>query len=313
MKQAKSIFLSGGLIDANNANHSDYYNKGTICPFCLEKVFWTRPHEKLINGTLYPISATFKHHKGDPLDCEARAKSAEGKKILEEMSIIFSTESKEQRKPIWDKYLWELFKTGLLDFYSGVYETTRLPFDPLLLPLSRPIPDKRIDYFAKALAGMWHVVASSTYSTETNQLIDWHETVAHQKENILSSMAASSFTIKTPAPIHYQCTIEVMESLFNRKDNHLLTRMALVSLDNMIDETWESFLVTLRKLSEIQMKTPDFMLSEDDATFFEKCFALFLGIIFLIDWHELSKRPWKQIVQRKSKATISLRGQGFGR
>ena len=111
MKLAKSIFLAGELVDATNISHSDYYEKGLICPFCYEKVFFTKEFERVVEGKTVKVSASFRHHKGDPLECEARAKSTEGKVLLQ----VISSESRQQRKEIWQKYLWDIFTKNKRD------------------------------------------------------------------------------------------------------------------------------------------------------------------------------------------------------
>lgn len=142
MKYAISIFLGGELIDATDANHSDYFDKGLICPFCYEKVHFSNSYDKLVNNKIVNYSASFKHHKGDPLDCEARAKSSEGKELLQ----IISKEAKKQRVELWKKYLWDIFCKNKRDENIKVLK-------PLNVFLNTPI-NQTVDYYLEVLFTM---------------------------------------------------------------------------------------------------------------------------------------------------------------
>lgn len=142
MKYARSIFLGGELIDATDANHSDYFDKGLICPFCYEKVHFSNSYEKLVNGKIVNYSASFKHHKGDPLDCEARAKSSEGKDLLQ----IISKDAKTQRVELWKKYLWDIFCKNKRDENIKVLK-------PLNIFLKTPI-NQPVDYYLEVFFTM---------------------------------------------------------------------------------------------------------------------------------------------------------------
>ena len=101
MQQAISLY-NGQLIEAEDADYSDYLNQGFCCPVCGSAVFLTKSFNR---GTVL-ISAHFRHHKGSGLFCESRAKSPEYKEFLAK----FSSKARGQRLSIFNDRFWQIYK-----------------------------------------------------------------------------------------------------------------------------------------------------------------------------------------------------------
>lgn len=112
MLEAKSIYLGGDIVSAQECNYESYLKLGLKCPFCNSAVFLRAASNRAIKGVQKPITAYFAHFPSgtnDDWDCIARAKSIAGRQEIEEIKI----EAKKQRLKIYNNKLWELMTTDL--------------------------------------------------------------------------------------------------------------------------------------------------------------------------------------------------------
>lgn len=328
MRQAKSIFLVGELIDATDAKYSDYYHKGTICPFCLDKVFYVKEFDRVVDGQVIQVSASFKHHKGDPLKCEARAKSAEGRKILNALS----SESREQRKGLWKLYLWAIFCEG----FSKIAEVD----SPELLPIikgrldtpinknlslqnpSTPIPIP-IAMSALVIASLIKSFIDSdfyvkdTLGTDGDKFpIDWQDYVKRVIEPnidkaIVTPEVSGIFNLKTPLPIHHNICLEVIQELVRPENEPILIRISAILAMTLNDNMYPTFIKILYLFREgipgdiAEVLTPY-------VPFIETLFSFYVGLVSAIDWYELSKLPWQERIKKEQRRPSPTKGKGFG-
>lgn len=112
MLEAKSIYLGGDIVSAQECNYESYLKLGLKCPFCNSAIFLRAASSRVIKGIQKPITAYFAHFPSgtnDNWDCIARAKSVAGRQEIEQIKI----EAREQRLKVYNNKLWELMITDL--------------------------------------------------------------------------------------------------------------------------------------------------------------------------------------------------------
>ena len=114
MKQAKSMYLGGVLIEATECDFDSSRELGLTCVCCSQAVFLRSGsvrQQKLRNGKVVEqiIAPYFAHYKTSSwkdYDCENRIYSQQGKEQLSQIEI----EGKNQRLKLYNKHLWSMFK-----------------------------------------------------------------------------------------------------------------------------------------------------------------------------------------------------------
>lgn len=111
MKQAKSMYQGGELIDAKYCDYDSCKELGLLCPFCDEPVFLVREcvRQRQKSHKVFLVDPFFSHYKsGDISECELRSRSIEGQAYLEQLSPV----KKGQRLELFNKFFWEMVKDG---------------------------------------------------------------------------------------------------------------------------------------------------------------------------------------------------------
>lgn len=106
MQYAKSMYLGGELVQAEDCDFKSSKQLGLTCPFCSQAVFLRAGHIRTTQEKEVLVSAAFAHyHTGvDDFDCEKRSLSAEGREFLRLKAI----EARNQRLDLYNKRLWEM-------------------------------------------------------------------------------------------------------------------------------------------------------------------------------------------------------------
>lgn len=114
MKYAKSMYLGGDIIAAEECNFESSRNYGLICPLCSEAVYirsGSIRHQTLRNGKkrVQLVNPYFAHyHTGVEFQdyCENRVHTKEGRDRMEQIRI----EAKNQRLKLFNNHLWEMMQ-----------------------------------------------------------------------------------------------------------------------------------------------------------------------------------------------------------
>lgn len=350
MKQARSIFLGGELIDINDVFYPDYFNKGLICPFCLEKVFFAKDFERVINDKIVKVSASFRHYKGDPSSCELRSQSHEGKEILN----LISNESKEQRKLLWEKYLWSMFKAGV---YANKdlsrFDLSHIGKIVLETPLSKPIkfkllanedtPNKYISLeelgfvlaYTFCLLPFNYDYEKEYIKTKSDDIAqklmedlpDKSEDLINISNKIKSAIYSKDFYttthVKTNPSLHHSICMEVFKVLANPDLSKIHERVLLFVFLNinesspMPEEVLHSVFQLFQSLQRTnwhpnQAKIMKLRDIQDNLLKF--LFYVYVEHIISIDWYELSQQPWQNLAKKEDiiKRVPGTCGKGFG-
>jgi hypothetical protein len=107
MKTAKSMYLGGEIVSAEECNYDSYEKLGLQCPFCNSAVFFSSESSRSVRGKEQYISSYFSHFHSDDEkshDCENRAKTIQGKAQVERIRA----ESKNQRLKVYNLKLWQI-------------------------------------------------------------------------------------------------------------------------------------------------------------------------------------------------------------
>lgn len=106
MQYAKSMYLAGELVQAEDCDFESSKQLGLTCPFCSQAVFLRAGHIRVTQGKEILVSAAFAHyHTGvDDFDCEKRSLSLEGREFLRLKAI----EARNQRLELYNRHLWEM-------------------------------------------------------------------------------------------------------------------------------------------------------------------------------------------------------------
>lgn len=114
MKKAKSMYLIGEIVSADQCDYESSRKLGLVCPFCNEVVFLRASSMRettLRNGkrVTQEIPSYFAHYPStfNGFECENRALTKEGKAEIEKLVI----ESKNQRLKLFNDSLWDIFKS----------------------------------------------------------------------------------------------------------------------------------------------------------------------------------------------------------
>ena len=329
MRQARSLFLAGQLIDCEDSNHQDYFHKGLICPFCLDKVFYCQGFARQAQGKIINISPSFKHHKGDPLSCEARARSREGQEILRELN----PQAREQRKPIWQKYFWSIFKAG----FEANFPYPDLAKVILNHPVNARLPDYAMHMNGKRvhIGQLGYILflclgpGSGLFSPEKN-LEKFSKLSQALRDIFYSDDFRRDFKINSHPALHHAVCLEILQALNSSPSlNHITIRIMILILLCPSDQLWQIPQDALNTLMGMTLRVDSLTrkygasaLSEDDLATDEELLEiqsiflpLYLQIIGGIDWYSLSKFPWhKKRIDRKDRILLlpENRGKGFG-
>lgn len=100
MLEAKSIYLGGNIVLANECNYESHKKLGLVCAFCSEPVF-------LVKSSSGQFSDHFKHYRVIDIvnkDCENRAISRHGREIIKQIK----SENRKQRLVLFNRHLFEM-------------------------------------------------------------------------------------------------------------------------------------------------------------------------------------------------------------
>lgn len=332
MKQAKSIFLGGELVDVSTApSYDDYYQKGYVCPFCFEKVFYVKGHERLINDKSVLVAPAFKHHKGDPLSCEARAVSREGVHILKELS----GESRQQRIETWRKYLWGMFVRAVEDFKpenkalaDAINEYIRIPLDKK--------NEGCFTVLNKITGEVYQLASLETLTNIFYGLLSFDNIEDEEEKQRLQLERLSYYADRirefiyqywnefeelpeTPQYLYHSVCFEVLRVLEEPQNKSIKKRIiTFCCLAMLLDDTDDLKITTmvnrsLQQLQDIQEQEnyEDIMPVVKRLT--DLIIPYYIECISRVDWHALSKLPWQKLSKKKQYSTTPRkRGVGFG-
>lgn len=124
MKYAKLIRLGGELIEASNADYSDY--KGFLrCPECDEPVFLRKSHQR---GNV-PVPDAFVHHKAVPQvsACEMRVGKYDSVTVQQKRSQAHGQRIRKLQISLW-KFLKQNLAVSLRGWEKYVHDVKRVPF-----------------------------------------------------------------------------------------------------------------------------------------------------------------------------------------
>lgn len=113
MKDAKSMYLGGDIVNADECDFDSYKKLGLVCPFCNEAVFLRAGFIGKRGSKSVDIPACFSHFPASREtveDCERRSQSKEGRAAIERIKA----EARNQRLEIYNRYLWEMISVGSL-------------------------------------------------------------------------------------------------------------------------------------------------------------------------------------------------------
>jgi hypothetical protein len=111
MRQAKSMYLAGSLMQADRCDYRSCIDFGLVCPFCNDPVFLVGESTRRKNGSTETIRAHFSHFKADAnrgKDCEARSLTKEGRDYLQKLSPL----ARGQRLKLFNRRLWDMIREG---------------------------------------------------------------------------------------------------------------------------------------------------------------------------------------------------------
>lgn len=350
MKQAISICLAGQLVEVDDftefldtellehlieiemrdhvpfysyQDYIDYYNKGFICPFCVEKVFYSRICDKLPDNSVRK-STSFKHYEGNSLSCDTKAESAEGKKLLK----ILSNDSYNQRLPIWEKHLWAMFVKRFKDVWLNNLDKN---FVSLLEPclansLNKPLKKvisievlgeetliniEELSQFYLEIMTTFRLnfVEEFTQDVEINQI----DSIIFLEETLrqgITAFSESQQIIKTDPIIHQRICFEIVYILCQPNMKAVLKRILSISALFMFmskELVNEEMLATIVDL----FKGKNYTIEKHR----EVCgilMAVYLSLIIRVDWYELSKSSDSLALPKRYKIPSPNLGKGFG-
>lgn len=112
MFEAKSIYLGGSIIESFDCDYDSYKELGLVCPFCNSVVYLCKGSVREIkkDGKIYSTRPYFSHYSNSDNQCEIRALTKDGKKILEQIKV----ESRNQRFIYFEKH----FNEKIVDAYK---------------------------------------------------------------------------------------------------------------------------------------------------------------------------------------------------
>jgi len=110
MKDAKSMYRGGDIVEACHCDFSSSRLLGLVCPFCNEAVYLRSGTTQKRNDKQVILNPCFSHYPGksEELDCERRSISAEGRAIVERIKA----EKRGQRLELYNKHLWDMLTTA---------------------------------------------------------------------------------------------------------------------------------------------------------------------------------------------------------
>lgn len=121
MKDAKSMYLGGDIVEAVSCNFESSRQLGLVCPFCREAVYLRGQTEREVNGRKQIVSPAFCHYsrKLDDLDCERRSITLEGREQIDRIKA----EKRGQRLKLYNDRLWEMISSSFI-FRDSEYHGT---------------------------------------------------------------------------------------------------------------------------------------------------------------------------------------------
>jgi hypothetical protein len=242
MKKAKSLYLSGELIEADQCDYSSSRELGLVCPFCSEAVFLRAGSFRdttLRNGKKVTqiINANFAHYPGSFLgfDCELRANSKEGKEKLAQLIV----ESKNQRLKLFNQRFWELFK-----------QDRNLREKKLIVVIKRYFPNlKEVEALSIKSRMQWRSTLSIIYGF-LQETAEFFDTISSKE--IQSNLRISIQTIEEEKTVnkmyfdsiskqyHYQICTEIVDFLATNTAGLAFYHLTKVAIATMILSTPDS-------------------------------------------------------------------------
>lgn len=113
MKDAKSIYLGGDIVAAEDCDYESYRSLGLTCPFCNEAVFLRTAFFRKGVEKDTEVNPHFVHFPSslakNGADCERRSLSKEGRAEIERIKV----EARNQRLKLYNDRLWDMFSIGM--------------------------------------------------------------------------------------------------------------------------------------------------------------------------------------------------------
>jgi hypothetical protein len=109
MKDAKSMYRGGDVVEAKHCDFDSSRLLGLVCPFCNEAVYLRAGTSRIGKNRTSLVNPSFCHYPGsaEDLDCERRSISAEGRETIEQIKA----EKRGQRLGLYNKHLWDMIGT----------------------------------------------------------------------------------------------------------------------------------------------------------------------------------------------------------
>lgn len=106
MKDAKSIYRGGDIVEAKHCDFDSSRLLGLVCPFCNEAVYLRAGTSRIGKNKTVLVNPAFCHYPGSAeyLDCERRSISGEGREEVERIKA----EKRGQRLELYNKHLWDM-------------------------------------------------------------------------------------------------------------------------------------------------------------------------------------------------------------
>lgn len=106
MKDAKSMYRGGDIVEARHCDFDSSRLLGLVCPFCNEAVYLRAGTSRIGKNKMVLVNPAFCHYPGsaEDLDCERRSISGEGREEIERIKA----EKRGQRLELYNKHLWDM-------------------------------------------------------------------------------------------------------------------------------------------------------------------------------------------------------------
>ncbi len=110
MKDAKSIYRGGDIVDASDCDFESSRKLGLICPFCSEAVYLRSGGLRHFNGESTIFTPSFCHYPNSlknvdtSVDCERRSTTPDGIREIEKIK----SEKRNQRLELYNLHLWSM-------------------------------------------------------------------------------------------------------------------------------------------------------------------------------------------------------------
>jgi hypothetical protein len=145
MKDAKSMYRGGDIVEAGHCDFDSAKLLGLVCPFCNEAVYLRTGTSRMGKSKISLVNPSFCHYPGsaEDLDCERRSIGGEGRREIERIKA----EKRGQRLELYNKHLWDMIRTK--------YNT--LQFDAEAFVGLELMEKKHKDWFFCRVARSWKI------------------------------------------------------------------------------------------------------------------------------------------------------------